>query len=211
MKILAVDDGIVAGQHTSILLRRYPGLPHVLHLFGQHLPRDDHGECSATRHTDQDTGLWATAHASYAASTLPHVFILINKASLRTTDLPMERNKAFRPEYEPFRYTDTIRPDQGKIYGPVSFLNSTQAHFIAQHMEQPEAQASTCEHCYKWTARNNRKGRHALLSSRYDKTSRGMPPPTNGIKQVVKGIWRMFTFFPVWSVNASLLYASSTH
>jgi hypothetical protein len=135
----------------------------------------------------------------------PDVFNPINNASLRTTDLPMERNKAFRPEYEPFRYTDTIRPDQGKIYGPVSFLNSTQAHFIAQHMEQPEAQVSTCEHCYKWTARNNRKGRHALLSSRYDKISRGMPPPTNGFKQVVKGIWRMFTFFPVWSVHTAML------
>ena len=133
----------------------------------------------------------------------------------------MSRNKTFQPDREPLRNTETLQLNGDKIHGPFSFLNPTQARFNAVHpeksgtdsqasddVEKPGQQTTSGEIpatsvAYKWTSRNNRKGRHALIvqPADTDNAQYSTPALTNGAKQVLKGIWRMFTYFPVWDIS----------
>lgn len=56
---------------------------------------------------------------------------------------------------------------------------------------------------FKWTSRNNRKGRHAIVVKASDAADAGyeVPPFSNTLSEVAKGIWRMFTYYPVWDVS----------
>lgn len=138
----------------------------------------------------------------------------------------MSRNQSFQPEREPFRDNDTLQLNNNKIHGPFSFLNPTQAHFdpvdpadpkktsadsqTSDELARPtkdtqaskdEVPASSIQ--YKWTSRNNRKGRHTLVVHGSDENNAKymVPPPSNSAKVVSKGIWRMFTYYPVWDVS----------
>lgn len=142
------------------------------------------------------------------------------------------RNSVFQPEREPFRYTDTLRLDNDKIRGPFSFLNPTSAHFnhvplaknepssaspseqedgresssSKEKKEKDDVPASNAE--YKWTSRNNRKGRHALViqPSSGEDAKYMAPPVTSGFKAVMKGIWRMLVWYPFWDVSFDVAY-----
>ena len=135
----------------------------------------------------------------------------------------MPRNQTFKSAREPLRDKLALKLDNGKIHGPFSFLNPTQAHF---HYDPSKADKTSADseasddvettrketanndipasHVdYKWTSRNNRKGRHALVvqqAGHGDGISM-VPPFTSGVKEVLKGIRRMFTSFPVWDVS----------
>jgi hypothetical protein len=62
---------------------------------------------------------------------------------------------------------------------------------------------------FKWTSRNNRKGRHQLeftpaadpANARYE-----VPEPTNTPRQIARGIARMFTVYPVWDISWLVAY-----
>lgn len=123
----------------------------------------------------------------------------------------MARSQTFRPEHEPLRDNEALNIDPGKITGPFAFLNPTRAHFThTLPKKQDEAESSTPSSDegaakdaskieYKWTSRNNRKGRHALVV-----------PPTAPVmvqgrssseKAVLHGIMRMLTQYPVWDIS----------
>ena len=138
----------------------------------------------------------------------------------------MARNKTFRREREPLRDTDAVQLNNDKIDGPFSFLNPTRAHFEAvkphkaaiDSQTNDEVESSQRDNAdrdvpasnigFKWTSRNNRKGRHQLVFQRADGTDAQyrVPPPTNSMKGVLKGIGRMFTYFPVWYVLPHLCF-----
>ena len=87
------------------------------------------------------------------------------------------RNEAFRSGFEPFEDNEQLDLNNDEVTGPVWFLNPTQATFTytersglymnAEEYEYLQAtrretfgeggEASQVE--YKWTSRNNRKGR----------------------------------------------------
>lgn len=62
---------------------------------------------------------------------------------------------------------------------------------------------------FKWTSRNNRKGRHLLeftpaadpANARYE-----VPESSSAPRQVARGIWRMFTVYPVWDISWLVAY-----
>jgi hypothetical protein len=62
---------------------------------------------------------------------------------------------------------------------------------------------------FKWTPRNNRKGRHQLeftpaadpSKARYE-----VPEATNTPRQIARGIARMFTHYPVWDISWLVAY-----
>jgi len=142
------------------------------------------------------------------------------------------RSQRFHAEREPFRYTDRLQLKDDKIYGPFSFLNPTTAHFdpvtpkkkhtTESHStsdeddnERPstkersstnETPASRVE--YKWTSRNNRKGRHALVvqPSASEDAQYVVPLPTQGLKEIAKVVWRMLTTYPFWDVSFDVAY-----
>ncbi|WPH02042.1 Hypothetical protein R9X50_00489700 [Acrodontium crateriforme] len=143
----------------------------------------------------------------------------------------MRRNTAFQPEREPFQDDDSLQLNNNKIRGPFSFLNPTQAHF--EHVPNPKVEQAhaaseidTTGHTgpspntipsedfaasnvtYKWTSRNNRKGRHAITvtPATDDNTVYATPPPTNSGRAVLAGIWRMLTCYPFWDVSWLVAY-----
>lgn len=121
------------------------------------------------------------------------------------------RNQQFDPEYEPFRDNHALQVKDEEIDGAIWFMGPTRAIFTylgtaewvrdAQGSEQfisqegqEYADSRTSDIEYKWTSRNNRKGRHALIvhqsEEHYD-----TPPSTTGMHSILRGLWRMGTVF----------------
>lgn len=128
----------------------------------------------------------------------------------------MKRNQAFIREREPFRNTPELQIRHSKATGPFTFLNPTSVHFRlrpsdARAPAQPSALVSkaagqateeTPGVNYKWTARNNRKGRHALsVDPNVTVTKSELPRPSSSFQEISRGIVRMFTYYPIWDVS----------
>ena len=128
----------------------------------------------------------------------------------------MTRNTTFQPETEPFRYHRALQLNERTIQGPIPFLNPTHAHYDPSHGEdthavsgysqaqqdRPTQDADAPSFGLKWTSRNSRKGRHALI---YDEPKCGTaaassPVPTNTLTETLRGVRRMFSYFPYWFV-----------
>ena len=141
----------------------------------------------------------------------------------------MGRSTTFHPEREPLRNVPELQLDNQRVRGPFSFLNPTQAHYNhvpstkpsgasdisddaerpaepTRKQEVPEVPASNVG--FKWTSRNNRKGRHALVVKPSDAADAqyACPPPTAGIKHILARSWRMVAYYPVWDVSWLVAY-----
>jgi hypothetical protein len=78
-----------------------------------------------------------------------------------------------------------------------------EAHEDGEH-EEP---ADSVE--FKWTSRNNRKGRHQLEFTPASDPSTAkylVPEPTSAPREVFKNIGRMFTDYPVWDISWVVAY-----
>lgn len=129
------------------------------------------------------------------------------------------RNQQFDPEYEPFRDNHALQLNDEEVNGVLWFMYPTRAMFTylgsaervwddqgseefisRQDQEYADHSSHTSDIEYKWTSRNNRKGRHALVvhqsSEHYD-----MPPPTTGLYSILRGIYRMATTFTFWDIS----------
>ena len=114
-----------------------------------------------------------------------------------------KRNAAFHPAREPFRHNNALQLQHSRVTGPVSFLNPTTAHFRPE--ERPDVR-------YKWTSRNNRKGRHTLAID--DNAQHGVsaeskhstPRPTSSLAGIAHGIARMLTNYPIWDISFDIAY-----
>ena len=135
----------------------------------------------------------------------------------------MFRRDTSAPEPQALRRTTTLQLNKKKVYRPISFLNPTQAHFNAlppgkigtdlqttsDAVNQQAAGENLAEEDttfgiqHKWTSRNNRKGRHALVIRHAvnDDAQYSTPLPTASAERVLKGIWRMFAYFPFWDIS----------
>lgn len=74
-------------------------------------------------------------------------------------------------------------------------------HAAARHKHHKSAFPAIT---YKWTSRNNRKGRHAISINpdRIPAESKHLAPaPTMSLRKTLFGIWRMLTVFPVWDIS----------
>ena len=128
------------------------------------------------------------------------------------------RNENFSSEDEPFRDNGALQLNDDQINGPLWFLNPTQATFTytgdtkfllgsegAEYTRRRSVgegfDASEIE--YKWTARNNRKGRHALVvrQTPMGKPEYDTPPDSTSRQAVLKGLWRMLRKFSIWDTS----------
>ena len=138
----------------------------------------------------------------------------------------MTRNKQFVPEREPLRHHASLQPVKDKIDGPLPFLNPTQAQF--QHTYTPEKSqepddSDSANHltgrdntgpasnvAFKWTSRNNRKGRHALVVKPQQPTTSGVvyetPSRSSQRRRILQICLRMFTYYPVWDISWWVAY-----
>ena len=139
------------------------------------------------------------------------------------------RNTQFTVDREPFRSNIALRLDQSTVRGPVSFLNPTQASYkhkihlpptrdlirntatsfsTTDSVSHNGAPATNIE--YKWTARDNRKGRHTLVtkvpSTEHPETNLIVPRSTTRWRSILHTIWRMITVYPVWDISWCVAY-----
>ncbi|KAF2795923.1 integral membrane protein [Melanomma pulvis-pyrius CBS 109.77] len=136
-----------------------------------------------------------------------------------------KRSAAFHPSRQPLSHHPELELDHDRVKGPISFLNPTTAHFRPtvkppKHVKRPSISAiavvpsnlSSDNHdeqppspiAYKWTSRNNRKGRHALsldLTFQPREAEHLAPRITTSLRETIRGISRMFTTFPIWDIS----------
>ncbi|KAB2577081.1 putative integral membrane protein [Lasiodiplodia theobromae] len=115
-----------------------------------------------------------------------------------------QRCRHFQPQREPLAHRSDLRPIEHKINGPLNGLNPTRAHYniVGEGGKSVHADSSHGV-SWKWTSRNNRKGRHALqvqpISS--PAVQHELPRKTTHPTQILRGVGRMLTRFPVWDIS----------
>ena len=130
-----------------------------------------------------------------------------NGATLHT-----KRNEAFQAGREPLSQLPDLQPRHARITGPLSFRNPTTAQYHINSGATDEDSLKTADKRqnvspgvnYKWTSRNNRKGRHAISidpKAQAAGTANKLPRSTSSFSAIVHGIVRMFTYYPVWDVS----------
>lgn len=112
-----------------------------------------------------------------------------------------KRSEAFHPAHEPLRHDPALNLQQDRVSGPLPFLNPTKAHF--QYEARPDVR-------FKWSSRNNRKGRHAMVVGQAQATASSKqlttPRPTSSFNIIVHGVCRMLTYYPVWDVSFDVAF-----
>ncbi|KAL1631223.1 hypothetical protein SLS56_004470 [Neofusicoccum ribis] len=119
------------------------------------------------------------------------------------------RNRQFHNEREPLLHRRDLRITH-RVNGPLKQFNPTRAHYnIIDEGEKGFHTESSPGVSFKWSSRNNRKGRHALQvdkaraahAARTATAKHDLPKKTNQPAQIARGIARMFTHFPVWDIS----------
>ena len=137
----------------------------------------------------------------------------------------MPRNGSFVPSHEPLRAYESLHLQSDRTSGSFSFLNPTRACYyhkdlgsqsssptksplLSKDIEVEKAIPGSPQYTspvhYKWRARDNRKGRHALViesTSSPETASIEVPAPTHSFRVAGQGIWRMCTQFPYWNIS----------
>lgn len=137
------------------------------------------------------------------------------------------RSAKFSSGHEPFRAQAPLQLIRNKTSGPYWFFNPTQAHFTHSNAniegttngstevshgireELHDQQIYGIPHQYRWTSRNNRKGRHQLLISHASDKSKAnyiMPQKTSNVKIVRRTIGKMLTDYPVYDISWLVAY-----
>ncbi|KAF9700806.1 hypothetical protein EKO04_001235 [Ascochyta lentis] len=117
------------------------------------------------------------------------------------TDSDAKRSEAFHPAHEPLRHDPALNLQQDRVSGPLPFLNPTKAHF--QYEARPDVR-------FKWSSRNNRKGRHVVVVSQNQANVHSKqtttPHPTSSLNSIARGICRMLTYYPIWDISFDVAY-----
>ncbi|KAL1600819.1 hypothetical protein SLS60_007207 [Paraconiothyrium brasiliense] len=115
-----------------------------------------------------------------------------------TMESSTKRSAEFHPTDEPFLHSSALSLQKSRVSGPVPFLNPTKAHF--RHATRPDVR-------FKWSSRNNRKGRHAVVISQDANPAQAATPrPTSSLGSIARGIWRMLTYYPFWDVSFDVAF-----
>ena len=142
------------------------------------------------------------------------------------------RSGHFTADRIPLRHDDRLQLVHSKVRGPFAFLNPTQAHYkhkvhlppTQTRLGTTEAPISTTDAAppldaatisaanieYKWTSRDNRKGRHALVvkspSVEHPEANVSTPRSSTHWRSILHTIWLMITFYPVWDISWCVAY-----
>ncbi|KAL1652378.1 hypothetical protein SLS61_004980 [Didymella pomorum] len=109
-----------------------------------------------------------------------------------------KRSEAFHSAHEPLQHDPALNLERDRVSGPLPFLNPTRAHF--RHEARPDVR-------FKWSSRNNRKGRHAIVVGK-DQASNSptIPRATSSLNSIARSIGRMLTYYPIWDISFDVAY-----
>ena len=138
----------------------------------------------------------------------------------------MPRNNSFAPSHEPFQSIESLEIQPDRTSGPFSFLNPTRANYRHKDIKPPPSNSKysssppsedinvenafpnspqlTSSAHFKWRARDNRKGRHALVVESSPSPQTPIvegPRTTHSLRALRQGLWRMCTQFPYWNIS----------
>lgn len=114
----------------------------------------------------------------------------------------MARNTSFHPQREPLRDDDSLTLEKSRVSGPFKRLNPTSAYFTHSHSDIR----------FKWSSRNNRKGRHAIVPNPSSAAAASSEPhvqaplPATHPKSIFHGVWRMLVSYPAWDISFDVAY-----
>ncbi len=134
--------------------------------------------------------------------------------------MSVSRTQRLSSHRQPFAQTSKLALLHGRVSGALRFFNPTSAYFqlvVEDHKRstahdiavdekgRPQAQSGE-DVLFRWRARDNRKGRHAIVvhhdALHDDGRVRHMTPESSRTpRQVAKGISRLFTRFPYWDIS----------
>ncbi|KAF2665767.1 hypothetical protein BT63DRAFT_405830 [Microthyrium microscopicum] len=134
----------------------------------------------------------------------------------------MPRSSTFAEQRLPLQQHDFLLPVLPSANGPFTFLNPTRLAFTRKPSGSSTDQPQVTGHSdygdhdepaedvgFKWTSRNNRKGRHQIefTPAKDEKTARySVPRPTSSPQEVLKNALKMFTDYPVWDISWLVAY-----
>ena len=117
-----------------------------------------------------------------------------------------ERRHSFNPQHEPFRDEDAVQLDDDEVDGAVWFMHPTRASFDVyaerasnrdghdpredQEDGSQSRDRSSSDVQYKWTSRDNRKGRHPLQITGPLASHVGRMPSATSLAGILDGIRR---------------------
>lgn len=112
-----------------------------------------------------------------------------------------KRSEAFHFAHRPLRHDPALKLQKDRVSGPLPFLNPTKAHF--RYEARPDVR-------FKWSSRNNRKGRHVLVvgQSQTSNNSKQLttPRPTSSLSSIARGVYRMLTYYPIWDISFDVAF-----
>jgi hypothetical protein len=133
------------------------------------------------------------------------------------------RSKVFNESFQPLERHASLQLDQSRVSGPFNFLNPTRAHF--RHKEAADEEGGLVEKRpqriddesnknlheadvveYRWSPRNNRKGRHQLDVTPRKDGKYLVPESTSSIGAISKNLLRMLTDYPYWDISWLVAY-----
>lgn len=127
--------------------------------------------------------------------------LLTTWRTVTTVGASPPRCRNFKHGRKPLAHLHNVHLIHHKVDGPLKQFNPTQAHFhVLDEHEKALYTQSTPEFYGKWKSRDNRKGRH-LLKVHADTAKPGLPKKTNHPAQILRGVARIFTEFPVWDIS----------
>lgn len=93
--------------------------------------------------------------------------------------------------------------------GPLPFTHSinvtypnSRRHHHSNEKSIVQEQEQTPDAAYRWTSRNNRKGRHALaISPEYHASTANTPRPTTRTRHILQIVWLMLVSYPYWDIS----------
>jgi hypothetical protein len=128
----------------------------------------------------------------------------------------MGRAHHFAPERQPLRNHPLIDHDKYTPTGPFGFLNPT-VHKLARRHEsgqtdEKEGFVPADSVDFRWTSRNNRKGRHQLEytppKDAEDAKNAAflVPESTSSPQEILKVMWKMLVYYPAWDISWLVAY-----
>jgi hypothetical protein len=133
----------------------------------------------------------------------------------------MSRSQGFDGKRLPLKGLRNFKPSHNSTAGPFGFLNPTRHHL--SHSPSPAANASDPNDDdddegpmvpadsvnFRWTSRNNRKGRHELEYSPAKDPSTAKylaPESTSSPREIIKIIIRMIIYYPIYDISWLVAY-----
>jgi hypothetical protein len=128
----------------------------------------------------------------------------------------LSRAATFVEDRLPLRANDQLKHIISRTGGPIGFLNPTRTRFepLCEGSESEQNEDTDHEEPadavqFKWTSRNNRKGRHQLefIPAADPQRARYLVPErTSSPREILKNISRMFTHYPYWDISWVVAY-----